>query len=216
MSNLFAHLFRRRVDGETLRNAINQYRTADAPVTMTVIWVVTAVFAAEVALTVLFDVRSIRVFATGSFKLYPEIAWLFAPILHAGIRHLLANIGGLLVFGIPLEQHFRNRGFGLFILATAYLSTVGGWLAQAVLTTTQVAVYGISGTVFALAGYALIYFGRATDRIPAFEWVAMLFGFAAAVTVAYDPFTGPYLHPGWINGGHTTGLVIGLLAGVVR
>lgn len=198
------------------KTALAQYQATSAPVTYGLIWIVTAVFAAEVALTVLFGVRSIRVFATGSFKLHPELAWLFAPVLHAGSRHFLANIAGLLVLGVPLEQQVRPRGFVVFILATAYLSTLGGWLAKAAFTTTPIAVYGISGTVFALAGYALVHFSRYTDRLSAFEWVAMLFGLAAAVTVAYDSFNGPYLHPEWINGGHATGLVIGLIAGVVR
>jgi len=201
---------------QEFKTALAQYQATSAPVTYGLILIVTAVFAAEVALTVLLEVRSIRVFATGSFKLHPELAWLFAPILHAGGRHFLANVGGLLVLGIPVEQQVTTRRFWIFLLATAYLSTLGGWLSKAAFTTTPIAVYGISGTVFALAGYALVHFGRDTDRLPAFEWVAMLFGLAAAVTVAYDLFTGQYLHPEWINGGHTTGLVIGLLAGVVR
>jgi membrane associated rhomboid family serine protease len=201
---------------QEFKTAFAQYRASGAPVTLTLIWIVTTVFAAEVALTVLFGVRSIRVFATGSFKLYPELAWLFAPVLHAGLGHFLVNIGGLLTVGIPLELQFTNRRFGIFLLATAYFSTVGGLVAKAVFTTTPIAVYGISGTVFALAGYALIHFGRSSEHLKAFEWVALLVGFAAATTVAVDFFTGPYLHPEWINGGHATGFMIGVLVGEWR
>jgi len=201
---------------QEFKTAFAQYRATSAPVTLTLIWIVTAVFAVEVALTVLFGVRSIRVFATGSFKLYPELAWLFAPVLHAGLGHFLANIVGLLAVGIPLERHFTPGRFGGFLLATAYLSTLGGWVAKTVFTTIPIAVYGISGTVFAVAGYALIHFGRSSEPLKAFEWIAFLVGVAVAVTVGIDLLTGPFLHPDWINGGHATGLLIGVLAGVFR
>ena len=216
LSQFANQILRKNSLRQEFKTALTQYRVTRAPVTYGLIWVVTTIFAIEVVFTALFGVRSIRVLATGSFKLHPELAWVFAPILHAGSRHFLANVGGLLVLGIPLEQHFTKRRFGSFILATAYLSTLGGWLAQAMFTTAPIAVYGISGTVFALAGYALVHSCRANDRLPAFEWIAMLVGLAAAVTVAYDPITGQYLHPGWINGGHATGMMIGLLVGVVR
>jgi len=211
-----SHIIRTEPLGETLREAKDQYLAADAPVTLTLIWVVIAVFAVEVALAVLFGTRSIRLVAVGSFKFHPEIAWLAGPFLHASPRHLLVNIGGLALLGIPLEQHFSNHRIGTFIIVTAYLSTAVGGLLLAMFTADQVAMYGISGTVFAMGGFGLVHLGSSNDSLPAFEWVAVILGLSTVVSVAFDPFTGPYFHPDWINGGHTTGVVIGVIAGVLR
>jgi membrane associated rhomboid family serine protease len=202
--------------GETLCEAKEQYQRAVAPITKTLIWIVLAVFAVQVISTTLLGVRSIRVFTTGSFKFYPALAWLFAPVLHAGIGHLGANIGSLYVFGIPIEQHFSKRRFGLFIVATAYLSTAGGWLLQSLFTTQQVAMYGISGTVFALGGFGLVNYGSAQKSLPAYQLFALVWGVAAAINVSADPFIGPYFHHDWINGGHATGFLIGVLIGLWR
>lgn len=212
----YLHLFRGQADADTLRKAVTQYRTVEASTTRTLIWVVAIIFSIEILMTPIFEIQSIRVFATGLFKIEPELAWILAPVLHAGFRHVLANIGGLVLIEFPLEQHFTKRRFAMFIIGTAYISIMGGWLAQTMFTTNQIAVYGISGTVYALAGYALVHFGRSTDRLFAFEWIAMMFGLGAAVTVVLDPFTGPYLHPDWINGGHATGFLIGVTTRVVR
>ena len=211
-----SHIIRNEPIAASLREAKDQYLAADAPIILTLIWVVTAVFAVEVALSVLFGTRSIRVLATGSFKLHPELAWLVAPFLHAGIGHLIVNIGGLAVVGIPLEQYFSKRRFGIFIVVTAYLSTFTGGLTQAVFTTDQVAMYGISGVVYAMGGFGLVHFGSSNDSLPSFEWVALMFSLGAGVIVAFDPFTGPYFHPDWINGGHTSGFLIGVIAGMAR
>jgi membrane associated rhomboid family serine protease len=216
MSTWYSHLFRGQADADTLRKAVTQYRTVEASITRTLIWVVAIMFSSEIFVTAIFGIRSIRVFATGLFKIKPELAWMLAPVLHAGFKHVLTNIGGLVLMGFPLEQHFTKRRFAIFVIGTAYLSTMGGWFAQTMFTTNQIAMYGISGTVYALAGYGLVHFGLSTDRLSAFEWIAMMFGLGAAVTVVIDPFTGPYLHPDWINGGHATGFLIGVITRVVR
>jgi len=201
---------------DTLREAKEQYQSAAAPVTKTLIWIVLAVFASQVIATTLLGARSIQVLAGGSFKLFPTLAWLLAPVLHAGIGHLVANIGSLYVLGIPIEQYFSPRRFAFFIVATAYLSTAGGWLLQSLFTSQQIAMYGISGTAFALGGFALVKYGTAEERLPAYQLFALVLGLAALIIVAGDPFTGPYFHPDWINGGHVTGFLIGLIAGVWR
>ncbi|TQQ79148.1 rhomboid family intramembrane serine protease [Halonotius terrestris] len=211
-----SHIIRQEPLGETAREAKEQYLAADAPVTLTLIWIVAAVFAGEVALSVLLGTQSIRVLAVGSFKLHPEIAWLAAPVLHAGFGHVLTNIGGLAILGIPLEQHFSKRQFGIFVIVTAYLSTAIGGVFIAAFTADQVAMYGISGTVYAMAGVAIVQFCSSRNPPRGFEWIALLLAISAAVTVVLDPFTGPFFHPDWINGGHTGGLVTGLIVGLLH
>lgn len=169
MSAWYSHIIRSEPIGDSIRDAIDQYRASDAPITRTLIWVVAIVFAAEVVVATFFGTRSIRVLATGSFKLHPELAWLAAPILHAGVGHALANIAGLVIVGIPLEKHFSQRRFVIFIIATAYGSTLIGGLFQAAFTTNQVAMYGISGTVYAMAGFGLVQFRSSDGSIPTSE-----------------------------------------------
>ena len=215
MSAWYSHIIRSEPIADSIRDAIDQYRASDAPITRTLIWVVAIVFAAEVVVATLFGTRSIRVLAIGSFKLHPELAWLAAPILHAGVGHALVNIAGLAIVGIPLEKHLSQRRFVIFIIATAYGSTLIGGLFQAAFTTNQVAMYGISGTVYAMAGFGLVQFRSSDGSIPATEWVAVLLGVSAAVTVLFDPFSGPYFHPDWINGGHAGGFFIGVISALV-
>jgi membrane associated rhomboid family serine protease len=77
----------------------------------------------------------------------------------------------------------------------------------------QLAFYGTSGIIYALAGYSLTHLPRKHDGLDLVEMFAIFIGFVALVSVLVDPFTGPYFEPRWINGGHTSGFLIGAAVG---
>ena len=83
---------------------------------------------------------------------------LLAPLLHGGVDHLLANTGGLLIFGglvmLRSEAHFWT-----VTLIGALASGIGTWLLG------RPAIHiGASGIVFAYFGY-LLFTGFFEGRI---------------------------------------------------
>jgi membrane associated rhomboid family serine protease len=196
-----------------LKTVIREYREAEAPITYGLTGLVVGVFLVEVLMTHLWSLRNIGVFATGIFGVHPSIAWTSAPLLHKDILHFAATLWGLLVFGVPLEKHWHKGRFIAFLVLTGYLTIAAGALVLMMFSNRQVAVYGTSGIIYALAGFALTHVLRPHRHISVTESTAVGFGVFALIEVLLDPFTPPYLAPGWINGGHTLGLVIGIAAG---
>jgi len=73
-----------------------------------------------------------------------------APFLHRGIDHLLANSGGLLIFG-GLVILRSERHFWMVTVVGALASGIGTWLFA------RPAIHiGASGVVFAYFGYLLV------------------------------------------------------------
>jgi membrane associated rhomboid family serine protease len=74
---------------------------------------------------------------------------VIAPLLHGGINHLLANTGGILIFGGLVM--FRSRShFWMVTIVGGLASGIGTWLFG------RPAVHvGASGIVFAYFGYLL-------------------------------------------------------------
>lgn len=196
-----------------LKTVISEYREAEAPITYGLIGLVVGVFLVEVLMTYLWSLSSISIFATGIFGVHPSIAWPSAPLLHKDILHFVATIWGLLIFGVPFEKHWHKGRFILFLVLTGYLTIVAGALVLMMFSKQQVAVYGTSGIIYALAGFALTHILRPHRNISVIELITVVFGVVALIDVLIDPFTPPYLAPDWINGGHTLGIVIGIVAG---
>lgn len=196
-----------------VKAALRAYPDANSPVTNLLLGLVVLVFSMEVALTSMLPPTTIRTVATGLFGVYPLIAWPFAPVLHSGIPHVSATVLGLVVVGIPVEQHWSRLRYAAFLLLTGYATIGVGAGVLWLFSGQQVAFYGTSGVIYALAGFALTNFPRHGDALTPIETAAILIGGIAALLVLIDPLTGPYFAPRWINGGHTTGLLLGLLTG---
>lgn len=198
-----------------LKKAYQEYLDTGSRITYLLMTVVAAVFLVEVVMTAVIGLQSIQVFATGIFGVYPWIAWPFSPVLHRGILHFIATLVGLTVVGIPIEKHWTWKQYTAFLVVTGYATIVFGAAFMAVFSEKQLAFYGTSGVIYALAGYSLTHLPRRHNDLNLTEWFAVFIGVVAFITVILDPFTGPYFAPRWINGGHTSGLMIGVIVGWV-
>lgn len=96
------------------------------------------------------------------------------------------------------------------IVIAAYCSTVAGSLLLLATTSPPIAFYGISGVVFAFAGFAVVQYGRRCTIDTPPQQIAFLGGLAAVITVAKDILLG-VVTGSPINGGHTAGLLIGVV-----
>jgi rhomboid protease GluP len=134
---------------------------------------------------------------------------LTATFVHAGMLHLLANMGGLLQLGLILERIVGHYAFGaVYVAAGLFASLVS-------LSTDPVAVTaGASGAVFGIYGLALAscvggVVGRATVQIPLVVLARLAPG--AALFFLYNLASGAL--PGTAEFvGLLTGFVGGLIA----
>jgi len=188
----------------------------EAPVTYSLIGVITGVFLIEIWLTHSLSLRGIRVLAAGIFATNPLLAWSISPFLHNGFSHFLANTLLLFALGVPVERHWSWWKYAGFLIFSGYISIGFGAGNILLFSDKQAAFYGISGSVFALAGFALVHLLQDHSRLKRNELLAVLGGIAALLTVLIDPLTGPYFGPSWINGGHLSGFVVGSLVGWLR
>lgn len=201
---------------EVVWEALRENWDRQAPVTYAVIGFVVGIFAVEVVFTLTRGLAGIHVFATGLFGVAPYVAWPLSPFLHRGSLHFGSSLVGLWLLGVPVEQYWTRWRYAAFLLASGYVATAVGVATMAPFTTKSVAFYGSSGMIFALGGFALVYFPRWFGEVKTSEWLATFVGAVALLTVVIDPLTGPYLTAEWINGGHLGGLVVGLVVGLWR
>jgi membrane associated rhomboid family serine protease len=130
-------------------------------------------------------------------------------VLHRDALHLGANVLMLVVLA-PVESRLSRRGFLAFVLVTAYVSVLCGALWSLTFTEKEfVAFYGISGTVFAMAGYGLaatVRDYRAGEELTAplvYMGVAVV---GAVVLDLWGVVSGGSLA---LNMGHVSGVVVG-------
>lgn len=197
-----------------LWEALQENRAHRAPVTYSVIGFVVGIFAVELVFTYRIDAESTRVFATGLFGVLPYAAWPLSPFLHRGVLHFGSSLVGLWLLGLPIEQHWNRWWYAVFLLGSGYLATAAGVALMAPFTTQNVAFYGSSGMIYALGGFAVVYFPRWFGQVRTSEWFAAFVGGVAVVTVAVNLVTGPYFAAEWVNGGHLGGLGVGSVVGV--
>jgi membrane associated rhomboid family serine protease len=137
-------------------------------------------------------------------------------LLHGGLAHVVPNVLTLFVFGRIAEAHLSKSRFAAMVLlaAAGSIAALAGW-GIAFGSDPNIAVYGISGVVFAAAGFALVHVpqhGRVTDL----ELLALLFGVCAAGLVGIEILTTVLLRsPASINVGHAAGLFVGVGTAVV-
>lgn len=195
-----------------LLEMIQEIPEEDAPVTYSLIGVITGIFVIEIGMTKVYGLSQIQVFSTGLFGVYPTVAWILAPLLHRGPLHWIASVVGLVFLGTAVERHWPRLRYIGFLLLAGYGATAAGVLVMRAFTDSQLAFYGTSGIVFALAGFALVHLPWSHLRVTRVEWFASFVGVIALLQLLIDPLTGPYFDPHWINGGHTAGFVIGGVA----
>jgi membrane associated rhomboid family serine protease len=132
-----------------------EYALAEWRVTQSLIATVLLVYNAEILVRLALGAPTVRVAMAYSFLNHPEVAWPLAPVLHRDALHLGANVLMLVVLA-PVESRMSRRGFLAFVAVTAYVSVLCGALWSLTFTQKEfVAFYGISGTVFAMAGCGL-------------------------------------------------------------
>jgi membrane associated rhomboid family serine protease len=142
------------------------------------------------------DQYGIRAWETDSL---PGI--LFAPFLHAGFDHLMANSLPLLVLGFLAAI----RGIGKFLAASFIIimvSGIGVWLTSPPFYVTV----GASGLVFGYFGYVV---ARGLFDRRAFDIVVGLFVAVAYYSLIWGVFPN---QPGVSWQGHLFGLIGGVLA----
>jgi membrane associated rhomboid family serine protease len=161
--------------------------------------------------------------------LYP-LGILTAPFSHTGAGHLLGNLVGTLSFAPIAEYawgHYPDERDGSLPASALQTSPIGrillfflAVLAIGLLTSLFALgpVIGFSGVVFALAGFAVVYYPFATVIALAVGNVLQLLYSALSnpVTVAS---ASPSFAPPWWAGiaiqGHALGLLCGVLVGVL-
>ena len=126
---------------------------------------------------------------------------IFAPLLHGGPRHLVANSGALLI----LLSISLSLSRGLTVWAVAFTALVGGLGVWAVGMPGTVHI-GASGVIFGLIGFLLFLgiFRRDWKALGAALVVLFLYG-GALLTILV-------VMPGVSWSGHACGLGAGVLA----
>ena len=194
-----------------VRPVLAQHRSLSAPITDFLTVAVCAVYALQAFQTVLWDAPSVFVTTNYVYLRAPWLAWPLSPLLHGGLAHVVPNVLTLFVFGRIAEAHLSKIRFAAMALlaAAGSIMALAGW-GIAFGSDPNVAVYGISGVVFAAAGFALVHVpqhGRVTDL----ELLALLFGVCAAGLVGIEVLTAVLLRsPASINVGHAAGLLVGV------
>ncbi|WP_144905079.1 rhomboid family intramembrane serine protease [Halobellus captivus] len=195
-----------------IRPLVAQHRALAAPLTDLLVIVVCGVYAIQAAQTALWNVSS--VFETTNYVYFrePWLAWLLAPLLHGGLTHVVPNVLTLFAFGRIAEGHLPQRQFAAMVVVAA-VGSILALVAWSVVFApdSYVAVYGISGVVFAVGGFAVVHLprhGRATDL----ELLATLFGVCAVALVGVEALTAlAFRAPASVNVGHAVGLLVGVV-----
>ena len=94
-----------------------------------------------------------------SYILYKHWYWQFLTYMfvHGSFSHILFNMLGLFMFGIPVERRIGSKEFLLFYLLTGTLSGVFSYISYYI-AGTNVVLVGASGAIYAvLFAFAVLY-----------------------------------------------------------
>ena len=200
---------------DTARRSWTQYWERPAPYTAGLMGVMTVVFVLEVSGTIIFDAPSILALVAYLYLNVPWLMWVLAPVVHGSAIHFASNIGMLALLR-PVEAHLSKRAYVYLFLVAGYLSIFGG--AAYILTFGEKppAVYGTSGFIFGLVGFALLYLFFSVDDRQDIDSLVLKLSIAGPITVALD-IPGALNSPLTFNAAHLFGLVIGMIGwGVYR
>ncbi|MFD1598698.1 rhomboid family intramembrane serine protease [Halobellus rarus] len=188
-----------------------QHRALSAPITDLLTVAVCGIYAVQAAQTAIWGAPSVFEATNYVYLRAPWLAWPLSPLLHGGLAHVVPNVVTLFVFGRVAEAHLPFRQFGTmaFVAAAGSIAALAGW-GVVFGSGSNVAVYGISGVVFAAGGFAVLHFPR-HDRVTDLELLTVLFGLCAVALVAAESLVAlVLLSPATINVGHAVGLLVGL------
>lgn len=88
----------------------------------------------------------------------PSPGWLFAPLVHAGVVHLIVNVGQLLYFGIVPERRLSTLEYLGFLGVTGILTTLTV-VVRYTLRGIDGGFVGASGATMAVMGFAVGHLG---------------------------------------------------------
>jgi len=199
-----------------VRPLVSQHRALAAPLTDVLAIVVCAVYAIQAAQTALWGVSSVFETTNYVYLHAPWLAWSLAPLLHGGLLHVVPNVFTLFAFGRVTEVHLPKRRFAAMAVVAAGGSILAlvGW-SMLFAAESLVAVYGISGVVFAAGGFAVVHLPR-HRLVTDLELLAVLFGACAVALVAVETLVAVAFHtPASINVGHAAGLLVGVVTALV-
>jgi membrane associated rhomboid family serine protease len=132
---------------------------------------------------------------------------LFAPFLHAGFGHLIANTVGFVVLGLLVTSR-RLADFWLVFWTTALTAGLGCWLFGGMTASNEVHI-GVSGVIFGFLGFLMargwferrfgsilmsvvvtfffygMLFGMVPDADSNISWQAHLFGWLGGLGLAW-------------------------------
>ena len=158
-------------------------------------------------------------------KATPSPGWLFAPLLHAGIAHYVANVGQLLYFGVVPDRVLHRREYlGLLLIAGVVPVLI------------QVLIYnlqGIKGGLVGASGATMAIMGFTTAHLILyrFGWVAnpgisnksnlqitlLVVGVGWTVTQLFSDFYhGWTITPKASGATHLSGILLGIGYAIVR
>ncbi|WP_156105687.1 rhomboid family intramembrane serine protease [Halobellus rufus] len=199
-----------------VRPLVSQHRALAAPLTDLLAIVVCGVYAVQAAQAALWDVSSVFETTNYVYVRAPWLAWSLAPLLHGGLTHVVPNVLTLFVFGRVAEVHLPRGRFVAMVALAAVGSILAlvGWNAL-FSAGSYVAVYGISGVVFAAGGFAVAHLPR-HGRVTDLELLAVLFGVCAVALVGVETLLAVALSaPATINVGHAAGFLVGVATATV-
>jgi membrane associated rhomboid family serine protease len=194
-----------------LGSIVDQHRSLSAPITDLLSVAVCGIYAVQAAQAVVWGVPSVFEATNYVYLRAPWLAWPLSPLLHGGLAHVVPNVITLFVFGRIAEAHLPVRRFAAMasVAAAGSIAALAGW-SVVFASEPQVAVYGISGVVFAAAGFALVHLPH-HERVTDLELLAVLFGLCAVALVTVESLAALVLRsPATINVGHAVGLLVGL------
>ena len=107
---------------------------------------------------------NLELFLTYLLAMIPNLVvkgwvWTFVTYLfvHGGFTHILFNMFGLYVFGVPVEHRMGSREFLLFYLVTGALAGVFSFMVYRI-NSANVPLVGASGAIFAVElAYAVFF-----------------------------------------------------------
>ena len=190
-------LIRRQVDFERRMRRF-------PPVTLALVLVLAAIFAAEVAFDLLDSADGLLIAGALSRAAVLAGQWwrlVSAVFLHGGFEHLVGNVVALFVLGMVCEHAFGRVQFvWLFVMSGVAGSVVS-------MLTSEGPSVGASGAIFGLQGAAMVLFRRYRDRLLVRD---RRIGLVLLVWALFNIVQG-VLSPFIDNGAHIGGLVAGIL-----
>ena len=139
-----------------------------------------------------------------------QAPWMFLTsiFLHTDISHLFFNVIALFIFGIYLERMVGRRTFIIIFFTSGILGNVGYLLTATDPLTPAIgasgAVYGIIGTLAALAPFMIIY---VYGLLP----MPMV---VAAIIYGFLDFGGLFVSSRIAHGAHLAGMFVGIAFGL--